>query len=145
MEQSFEGLYLRHAKRTLGEIDIVREAELEGNPVGVTMLTSFYGTLGYVFYIAVAESQRRKRIGGLLLDDAIQLFKGMGLNQAFASVEGHNAASVGLFRSRGFSKTSYGQVARRFGKIRAIVLYRRMLVVPGETLLSKSLDQTALA
>ena len=145
LEESFEGWYLRHALRTLKDIDLVREATVDGRRAGLTMLTSFYDTIGYVFYVAVAPEFRRKKIGGVLLDDALSHFRDKGLKEVYASVEGHNVPSVALFKSRGFVPTSFGQVSRRVGKLRAIVLYRRMLVVPGERLLYKPLDQTALA
>jgi L-amino acid N-acyltransferase YncA len=57
------------------------------------------------------------------------------MKEVYASIEGDNVESAGLFRSRGFERTSYGKVSRKHGRIRALNMYRKMLVVPGEILL----------
>ena len=137
LEESFEGWYLRHSMGTLRKIEVVRAAMLAGNPVGLVMLKTLGGTVGYVYYIAVARDHRRKGIARLLLDDALQRFKSSGLKEAYASVEEDNAPSEGLFASDGFSPTSFGEVSKKHGHLRALNMYREMLVVPGEVLLRK--------
>ena len=139
LEESFEGWYLSHSRKTLMSVDLVREAVVGDRPVGMVMLKTFSGYIGYVYYIAVAREYRRRKVGTRLLDHSLGYFSSTGMREVYASVEEDNEESAGLFRSRGFTKTSYREVARRYGPIRALDLYRRMLVVPGEALLFRPL------
>ncbi len=139
LEESFEGLYLRHSMRTLKEIETVRAAMLAGAPVGAIMVKKLEPGVGYVYYVAVARSHREKGIAAMLLEDAIEKFRSEGIEDAYASVEEENVASWGLFAAQGFSKTSFAEVAKRFGALRAVNMYRVMMVVPGEALLHRRL------
>jgi ribosomal protein S18 acetylase RimI-like enzyme len=139
LEESFEGWYLRHSKKTLYEIAKVRVAEADGKAVGLAMLKSLDDGVGYVYYIAVAKDHRRNGFGGRLLDDALAYFLGIGTKVVYASVE--NEEGVGLFASRGFRRTGFGEVSKRYGLMRAVAMYRSMLAVPGEVLLQLELDQ----
>ena len=142
LEESFERWYLNHSRKTLVNVDIVRQAVVGGRPVGLVMLKTLEGTIGYVYYIAVAREQRRKKVATRLLDHSLSYFTEAGMLEAYASVEGDNLESAGLFSSRSFAKTSYREVARKHGAFKAMDLYRRMLVVPGETLLCRPLRPT---
>ena len=137
---SFEGLYLWHARRTLREIELVRAMRIDGEYAGLAMLENLNGEVGYVYYIAVARRHRRKGVGRQLLSDALNHFLSIGSKEVYASIEEDNVESAALFGSMGFMKTSYDELSRRYGKIRAIDMYRRMLVVPGETLFFKVLS-----
>src|SRR6266567_4164436 len=75
LEESFEGWYLLHSKRTLRDIEVVRVAMSSDKPVGLVMLKTLEGSTGYVYYIAVAKAHRHRGIAKLLLDDALQRFK----------------------------------------------------------------------
>src|SRR3989442_11627536 len=86
LEESFEGWYLWHSKKTLRDIELVRAAVSSGKSAGLVMLKTLEGTVGYVYYIAVARASRNKGIGKLLLDDALRLFKALNLKEVFASV-----------------------------------------------------------
>ena len=141
LDESFEGWYLRHAKKTLLESELVRVAVVADVPVGLAMLKRLDSRTGYVFYIAVARAQRRRGLAGRLLDDAVQHFQDEGLAEVYASVEGGNEPSLALFRSRGFTKTTFGEVSKKRGAIGALILYREMLAVPGEELLHKTIGQ----
>ena len=138
LDESFDGWYLRHSTRTLREIETVRAA-IADKPVGLTMLKTVEGKVGYVFYIAVAKASRKQGIGKLLVEDAIDLFKTAGLAEAYASVEGDNEPSERLFASEGFSRTSFGDVSKSYGHLHALNMYRTMWVVPGEVLLRKTI------
>lgn len=140
LEESFEGWYLRHSKKILHEVGTVRAAILSAAPVGLIMLKTLEMGVGYVYYIAVARAQRRKGVGRLLLKDAFRIFKDAGAVEVYASVEGDNAPSEGLFASEGFAKTSFAEVSRRHGPLRALNMYRMMVVVPGEILLHMVLE-----
>ena len=137
LDESFEGWYLRHSKRTLHEIGNVRVAEVGGEAVGLAMLKTLGEGIGYVYYIAVAKSKRRLGYGGRLLDDALEYFRGIGAGVVYASVE--NEEAEGLFASRGFEKTGFGEVSRKYGLMRAFAMYRSMVSVPGEMLLQLEL------
>jgi ribosomal protein S18 acetylase RimI-like enzyme len=139
LEESFEGWYLWHSKKTLRDVEVVRAAISSGEPAGLVMLKTLEGTVGYVYYIAVARASRKKGVGKLLLENALQLFKASNLNEVFASVEKENEPSEALFASEGFAKTSFGEVSKRHGSLHAANMYRAMTVVPGEILLRKAI------
>ncbi len=67
LEESFEGWYLLHSKRTLRDIEVVRVAMSSSKPVGLVMLKTLEGNIGYVYYIAVAKAHRKRGIAKLLL------------------------------------------------------------------------------
>ena len=139
LEESFEGWYLRHARKILHEIETVRVALSEGTPVGLVMLKTLGAGLGYVFYVAVDRAHRKQGIGRLLLDDALRIFRENMTNEVFASVEHDNVPSERLFAREGFTQTSFAQVSSKYGPLHAINMYRIMVVVPGEVLLHKLL------
>jgi ribosomal protein S18 acetylase RimI-like enzyme len=136
LEESFSGLYLWHARRTLSDVEAVRLAVVDGAPAGVAMLKFVHDRAGYVYYIAVAHAYRRRGIGGKLLDDAIGFFFDQhDAQEVYASVGEENVESNALFKGRGFRKTDFSELARRYGRVRALLMYRSMLVVHGEALL----------
>ncbi len=139
LEESFEGWYLMHSKRTLRDIEVVRAAMSSGKPVGLIMVKTLGESIGYVYYIAVAKAHRKKGIAKLLLDDALRRFKASRAEEVFASVEEKNKPSEALFASEGFTATSFGEVSKRHGSLHTLNMYREMLVVPGEVLLRKAI------
>lgn len=139
LEESFEGWYLMHSKRTLRDIELVRAAMSSDKPVGLVMLKKLEGSVGYVYYIAVAKAHRKKGIGKLLLEDALRIFKASSIEEVFASVEEDNKPSEALFASEGFTRTSFSEVSKRHGNLHAVNMYRVMWVVPGEVLLRKAI------
>lgn len=140
LEESFEGWYLWHSKKTLRDVELVRAAMSSGRPAGLIMLKTLEGTVGYVYYIAVARASRNKGIGKLLLESALQLFRASELKEVFASVERDNEPSEALFASEGFTKTSFSEVSKRHGSFHTVNMYRAMTVVPGEILLRKPIS-----
>lgn len=141
LEESFEGLYLWHARRTLQSIEVVRAARTaEGEDAGLIMLKVVAERAGYVYYVAVPPRFRRQGIGGRLLDDALSLFAQRGVRDIYASVEEDNLESNKLFGSRGFERVESSEMAERYGRIRSLLMYREMMVVPGEILLGRRLD-----
>jgi len=139
LEESFEGWYLLHSKKTLRDIEVVRVAKSSGKPVGLVMLKTLEGNIGYVYYIAVAKAHRKRGVAKLLLEDALRSFKTSRMEEVFASVEKNNEPSEALFASEGFTPTSFGEVSRRHGSLHTLNMYREMLVVPGEVLLRKAI------
>ena len=99
--------------------------------------------IGYVYYIAVDSQYRKRGIGKKLLDYSLSYFSGLSANVVFASLTSeHGGESKALFLSRGFQETTFGQVAKKYGRLRAVNLYRKMLVVSGETVVYKKLGTT---
>jgi len=143
LQESFEGLYLWHSKRTLQGIEVVRALRVGGEYAGLSMLKMVAEGAGYVYYVAVSTRFRRKGLGGRLLDDALSHFVGAGAEEVFASVEDDNAESNALFASRGFVRTDRDLIASRYGRIRSLVMYREMMIVPGEIVLQKTLRPSA--
>jgi len=139
LEQSFEGWYLNHSKKTLMKIDVVREALVDEHPAGLVMLKTLYDSIGYVYYVAVAKDYRRRKIATRLLEHSLEYFSGLRAREVYASMEEENAESEGLFRSQGFVQTSYREVSGKYGHLKALNLYRKMVVVPGERLLCRPL------
>jgi ribosomal protein S18 acetylase RimI-like enzyme len=103
------------------------------------MVKTLEKSVGYVYYIAVARAHRKQGIAKLLLKDSLRLFKASGLKEVFASVEDNNIPSEALFRSEGFTRTSFGAVSKKHGSLHTLNMYRAMTVVPGEILLRKAI------
>ncbi len=141
LEDSFEGIYLRHSKRTLRESEIVKVARVSGERAGLVMLKDLGKKIGYVYYIAVGRKFRGRGFAGRLLDDALEHFFKSGMEEVYASVEEDNEESMRLFVSRGFKETGYRELSKKRGKVSAVLLYTKMWVVPGEILLCKELSQ----
>ena len=139
LEESFEGWYLRHSRGKLLELEVVRAAMASGTPVGLVMLKTLDVRVGYIYYIAVAKAHRRMGVARLLLGDSLGHFRERGVEEVYAGVEIGNTPSEELFMSEGFTQTSFGEVSKRFGTIRAINMYRMMVIVPGEALMWKKL------
>src|SRR2546428_9035675 len=85
LEESFEGWYLLHSRRTLRDIEVVRAALLSGKPIGLVMLKTLEGTIGYVYYIEVAKDHRKRGIAKMLLEDAVRSFKMSRMKHELAS------------------------------------------------------------
>jgi ribosomal protein S18 acetylase RimI-like enzyme len=119
----------------MAEVQTVRAAFLGETPVGLSMLKMLQEKAGYVYYIAVGSAHRGTGIGSKLLRDALAMFASEGLTEVFASVGEDNIESNALFRGNGFRKTTYGEVSRNYGMLKAVSMYRSMFVVPGEVLL----------
>jgi ribosomal protein S18 acetylase RimI-like enzyme len=141
LEESFEGIYLRHSKRTLRDSELVKVAWLNSERVGLVILKDLGKKSGYVYYIAVRRHFRGQGVAGKLLDDALEHFFKKGMEEVYASVEEDNEESKRLFASRGFEETGYERLSKKYGRVSAALLYGKMWVVPGEKLLHKELSQ----
>ena len=133
LDQSFHGVYLWHARRTLRFVTWVREARSGSEQAGVSMAKMLGPGTGYVFYIAVAPRFRAMGVGGLLLDDARELLRAAGATEIFACVRAANIPSLRLLESRDFLRTDFREVSRSKGFLEAARLWVRMVAAPGET------------
>jgi ribosomal protein S18 acetylase RimI-like enzyme len=139
LDQSFAGIYRWHARRTLRSAPWVRGATRGTVPVGVAMLALLGGSTGYVWYVAVAPSERAAGIGGLLLDDALRVVRAAGARETLACVRSDNAPSIRLFRSRDFVETGFRELVRSRGLVSAALLWLRMVAAPGEKVFLRAL------
>ncbi|MCL5066927.1 MAG: GNAT family N-acetyltransferase [Thaumarchaeota archaeon] len=142
LDKCFEGWYLRHSKRTLRDVDEVFVAKIGDSNAGLVMLKPLDKHTGYVYYIAVDPEYRGKKISSRLLEFSESRFLDQGMNRVYASVSEDNVESNALFLSHFFKKTNYGELSKRFGKIGALNMYRKMLIVSGEIVLYKDIGAT---
>jgi ribosomal protein S18 acetylase RimI-like enzyme len=140
LKDGFVGIYRWHAKRTLRTATWVRAAIIRGEVVAVSVLERLDPEVGYVYYLATALTHRREGLGGLLLDDALSLFRQERARVAYGAVEEDNIASVSLFRSRGFRTVGRKEPGFRDGGLGAWGLRSRMTLVGGEVLLGLRLS-----
>jgi ribosomal protein S18 acetylase RimI-like enzyme len=134
LKGGFVGIYRWHAKRTLRTATWVRAALFRGEVVAVSVLERLAPEVGYVYYLSTSLSHRREGLGGLLLDDAIARFRRDGAQVVYAAAEEENAASLALFRSRGFRMVDRKETSYREGGLGAWGLRSRMTLVGGEVL-----------
>jgi len=143
LETSFTGIYLRHAKRILGEVEAVRVAQLGDETVGLAMLKLLGKEAGYVYYIAVVPTFRGRGIGGRLVRDSVGFLSRAGAVEVYASVGEDNVESNALFKGQGFRRTDFGKVSKKYGAFKALSMYRSMWVVPGEVILVRETLEAA--
>jgi len=134
LKDGFVGIYRWHAKRTLRTATWVRAAVRHGEVIAVSVLERLDPQVGYVYYLSTAGSHRREGLGRRLLDDALDIFRQNGLTVAYGAVEEDNAASIALFRSRGFRAVERKERGYREGGLGAWGLRSRMTLVGGEVL-----------
>jgi L-amino acid N-acyltransferase YncA len=137
LKASFEGVLRWHAKRTLREVPLVLGIEREGTILGFALVETLVPEVGFVHYIAVSSADRRKGLGGILLDEAIRRFRAERVEVVFASIEGENRASQALFESRGFRATERKERTYRERGLGAWGLRSRMRVLSGEILFGR--------
>ena len=141
LDDSFEGIYLWHARRTLQSIEQVVAARTpDQEDAGLAMLKTLDEDAGYVYYVAVPVRFRRQGVGARLVDYALAYFMGKRVPYVYASVEEDNPESKALFGSKGFERLKGSEMAGRYGRIRSLLMYREMMVVPGEILLGRRID-----
>lgn len=140
LEDGFTGIYLWHARKTLKDVEIVKAATVGNDPAGLVMLRDLGGSLGYVYYIAVAKQFRQMGVGGILLDESLRYFFERGMVEVYASVESDNEASLKLFDSRGFRASSLHALTKKYGILKSNHLRMKMFLVPGELLRVKDIS-----
>jgi ribosomal protein S18 acetylase RimI-like enzyme len=137
---SFVGIYRWHAKRTLRRISVVRGAMDGDRLVGVSMLEDLAPGVGYVYYIAVRRSDRHRKVGSFLLDDALARFRAQRAEIVYAAAEEDNVPSLSLFKSYGFRIVERDELGYREGGLGAWGLRSKMMVVHGEVVLGLRLN-----
>lgn len=140
LKDGFVGIYRWHAKRTLRTATWVRAVSFRDQVVAVSVLERLDPEVGYVYYLSTAQTHRREGLGGLLLDDALTLFRREGARVAYAAAEADNVPSIALFRSRGFREVERKELSFREGGLGAWGLRSRMTLVGGELLLGLRLS-----
>jgi ribosomal protein S18 acetylase RimI-like enzyme len=133
--EGFVGIYRWHAKRTLRRVGRVRAVTGPDGVAAVAMLETIAPAVGYVYYLAVRTGQRRRGLGGRLLDDALEIFRSEAYRVVYAAAEEDNHESIALFRSRGFRTVEKKETSYREGGLGAWGLRSKMWIVSGEVLL----------
>lgn len=141
IRESFEGIYRWHANRTLREIPRVRAVRVGEEVCGISMIERLAPEVGYVYYVAVSVAHRGTGLGGILLDDALRIFREARLEVAYAAAEEDNEPSIRLFRSRGFRSVERKELGWKEGGLGAWGLRSRMRLVYGEVLLGLRLAE----
>ncbi len=104
------------------------------------MLKKLDSKTGYIYYVAVSPEYRGMKVGSRLLDHSLSYFDNLGVDIVFASLTGHEEVSA-LFKARNFVWTNFAELAKKYGHLRAINMYRKMLVVTGEVVVYKELTR----
>jgi ribosomal protein S18 acetylase RimI-like enzyme len=136
---SFTGIYRWHAKRTLREVDRVRAVVRGDDVVALTMLEPLVVDVGYVYYVAVASSERGRGLGGRLLDDALSIFQEDDRAVAYVATEEENEPMVRALARRGFREVERAELGWADGGLGAWGLRSRMTLVSGEILMGRRL------
>ena len=132
LAESFDGIYLWHARRILLGRAAVFAAHRDRTPVGLAMIKMLSPRIGYVYYVAVSPRERRHGIGGLLLDRCLAVLASRGAGPILASVTRSNPPSERLIVSRGFRPCTFRNLVLHFGPAAAVRLWMSMTVAPGE-------------
>jgi len=144
IKDGFVGIYRWHAKRTLRSATWVRAAVVGDEVLAVSILERLDPEVGYVYYLSTGLAHRGKGLGGLLLDDALAIFRREAMRVAYGAVEEDNRPSNALFRSRGFRPVERKELGYREGGLGAWGLRSRMTLVGGEVLWGLRLRAPAL-
>lgn len=80
-----------------------RVAEDDGKIVGVA-LCGHDGRRGWIYHLAVAETNRRQKVGKLLLDDCVNGLRAAGLKRAIILVAGDNPGGQQFWLRNGWEK-----------------------------------------
>ena len=143
LRDGFVGIYRWHAKRQLRQVPWVRAVVVGSEVVGVSLLDRLAPEVGYVYYVAVLSAYRRRGLGGELLDDALERFRGHSAEVVYAAVQVGNVPSRRLFESRGFREVARKEQGWKEGGLGAWGLRSRMMLVSGEQLLGLRLRPPA--
>lgn len=97
----------------------VVELYLEGAPIAQSVVypADLGGyVLGVLYYVAVRRNLRGKGFGGLLLSCSEQVLSELGAKVYAATVERGNTPSLSLFKSKGYTLHSWGEVSKVCGR-----------------------------
>jgi ribosomal protein S18 acetylase RimI-like enzyme len=80
-----------------------RVAETEGKIVGVT-LCGHDGRRGWIYHLAIAEANRRQKVGKLLVDACVEGLRAAGLKRAIILVAADNPGGQQFWLRNGWEK-----------------------------------------
>ena len=136
---SFDRLYAFFAVRGVRGAWPFLIAEQDGVEAAFLVGRWFDGRppIGYVYFLAVDAAFRRHGLAGTLVAESLDRFVKRGATRVFAAVPEENDASLGLFRSLGFSKAP-PHAQRRWYGWRAPAIGFRMMLAPHEALMVRT-------
>ena len=132
LRESFEGIYLWHARRILRGRATVLAADRNGIPIGLAMMKMLAPRVGYVYYLAVSSVERQQGTGGRLLERCLSHLVSRGVRAVLACVTVGNVPSERLFASRGFRARSFRDLIGYFGALGAPRIWFGMTATPRE-------------
>ena len=77
-------------------------AEYDGRLVGV-ILAGHDGRRGYIYHMSVSEDQRRKGVGSMLVESALNALKAEGINKVALLVFHRNESGNAFWEKQGFT------------------------------------------
>lgn len=92
--------------------DLFMVALLGGVVVG-TVMAGYEGHRGWINYLAVAASHRRRGIGGALMGAAEEKLKALGCPKINLQVRRSNADVLGFYRAAGFREDVVASLGKR--------------------------------
>lgn len=113
-------------------------AEVDGEVVGFAYLTKYRGRRGYRFTrentVMIAPEFQRRGVGRLLLGEAIEAGRQMGLRTILAFVDEENVGSIELHRALGYQEVGREfETGHKFGQWRSSVELQLLLERPEPT------------
>jgi len=111
-------------------------AEEDGSVAGFLEGKLFDGhpPIGYIYYVAVDPTQRRRGIARDLIGEALAVFEHRGATRVFAAVSPENDASMAMLASLGFHEVDRQALWPWYGW-RGLWARMWMVLAPFETLL----------
>ena len=118
--------------RELAQPAIVATDPQDGRVVGWASLSTFRPASGYRFTcevsIYVARDAQRQGVGRQLISALHARARPLGLHSLVAVIDAEHTASIGLFRSFGYSEAGrLEEIGRKFGKWRSEVFLLKRL------------------
>lgn len=107
-----------------------REGEVVGGTISEVLEPAPDRRVGLVTWIFTAEEARGLHVGERLLEATLEYLEGLDCEAVLAVVEWRNTSSSKLFASRGFERTSVGDLADEYGVGGAATLWWESMYWP---------------
>lgn len=91
------------AKKAGRDSDLFLVAEKEGRIIG-TVIGGFDGRRGLVYHLAVAQEERTRGLGGLLMEEVERRLREKGCLRVYLLVTNENTAAMRFYQNRGWEE-----------------------------------------
>lgn len=136
---SFSPIYAKYANMSFESLSQSLVAEEDSHVIGIINWRIFQACgerVGYIFWLAVHPSSRRKGIGAGLMQQVIDIFKQQQLPIILSTVERTNKPSQQLFGKLGFTRINRAEMRKKYGK-ECTKLLHDMWLMPWEYIFIK--------